>query len=229
MSTKASSPELTGAALLALAGAAWVLAAGRMAGMDAGPGTALGAPGWFAVTWLVMMAAMMLPSLVPAALGRPHAAAFVAGYLVAWTGAGLVAYLAFAAVRSLHPAFAAWDRGGRFLAAAVILAAAAYQLSPTKAACLERCRQSRQNDGLRHGAACVGCCAGLMAALFALGVMSITWMVVIAALIAGERLLPWRRPAVYAVAATLAVLAIWLAVAPGELPGLTLPGPMTGM
>ena len=62
-----------------------------------------------------------------------------------------------------------------------------------------------------------------MAALFALGVMSLTWMVVVAALIAGERLLPWRTPAVYGVAATLAVLAIWLAAAPGSLPGLTVP------
>jgi predicted metal-binding membrane protein len=68
-----------------------------------------------------------------------------------------------------------------------------------------------------------------MAALFALGVMSLTWMVAVAALVAAERLLPWRSHAVYAVAVALAVLGIWLAVAPGHLPGLTLPGSMSGM
>jgi predicted metal-binding membrane protein len=65
-----------------------------------------------------------------------------------------------------------------------------------------------------------------MAALFALGVMSLVWMAVVAALIAVERLAPRRTPAVYGVAAVLAVLAIWMAVAPGQLPGLTLPGAM---
>jgi predicted metal-binding membrane protein len=83
--------------------------------------------------------------------------------------------------------------------------------------------------GLAYGAACIGCCAGLMAALFALGVMNLTWMVAVAALIAAERLLPWRTTALFGVAAALAVLAIWIVVAPGALPGLTLPGSMEGM
>ena len=237
---------LTGA-LLALAATAWVLTGDRMSGMDAAPGTDLGDLGWFAVTWLVMMAAMMLPSLVPAALafargGERRVAAFVVGYLAAWTAAGLVAYLLLEAVRALEVPFLAWDRAGRYVAAGVILAAAGYQLTPAKARCLQRCRtplslagEARPGaggglrGGVRHGTSCIGCCIGLMAALFALGVMSLTWMVAVAALIAAERLLPWDRPAVYAVAATLAVLAIWMAVAPGDLPGLTLPGLMGGM
>jgi predicted metal-binding membrane protein len=82
---------------------------------------------------------------------------------------------------------------------------------------------------VRHGASCIGCCIGLMAALFALGVMNLTWMVAVGALIAAERLLPWDTRAVYGVAATLAVLAIWMAVAPGDLPGFALPGSMGGM
>ena len=58
--------ELCLAALvLALAAAAWLVTVNRMAGMDAGPGAALGGVGWFAVSWLVMMAAMMLPAMVP--------------------------------------------------------------------------------------------------------------------------------------------------------------------
>jgi predicted metal-binding membrane protein len=68
-----------------------------------------------------------------------------------------------------------------------------------------------------------------MTALFALGVMSLTWMIAIAALIAAERLLPWRTHAVYGVAVALAVLGIWMAIAPETLPGLTLPGSMRGM
>jgi predicted metal-binding membrane protein len=68
-----------------------------------------------------------------------------------------------------------------------------------------------------------------MAALFALGVMSLTWMLAIAALIAAERLLPWHTPAIYGVAIALAVLGVWMATDPGSLPGLTLPGSMGGM
>jgi predicted metal-binding membrane protein len=226
-------------ALVALAAGAWVLTGNRMDGMDAGPGTDLGALGWFAVSWVLMMAAMMLPSLVPAALafaraGERTVAPFVTGYLAAWTVAGVVAYLLFDAVESLDLAFLHWDRAGRYVAAGVILTAAAYQLTAAKAGCLQRCQApivsaNGLRGGLRHGAACVACCAGLMAALFALGVMSITWMVVIAALIAVERLLPWRTRAVYGVAAALAVLAIWMAAAPGDLPGLTVPGSMHDM
>ena len=98
-----------------------------------------------------------------------------------------------------------------------------------RAACLDRCRTApgpEANPGrpgpARRGSAtarpCVGCCAGLMAVLFVLGVMSLTWMVAVTALIAAERLLPWRTPAVYGVAAALAVLAVWIAVDPGEPP-----------
>jgi predicted metal-binding membrane protein len=204
------------AVVLAAAAAAWVVTADRMTGMDAGPGTELGSLGWFATSWLVMMAAMMLPSLVPAALvsargGERNVAPFVAGYLAAWTAAGLAAYALFDAVRSLDPAFLAWDRGGRAVAAAVIATAAAYQLTAMKGACLHRCRAPAGGGlrgGLRHGASCIGCCIGLMAALFALGVMSVAWMVVVAALIAAERLAPWRAPALYGVAVALAALAV---------------------
>jgi predicted metal-binding membrane protein len=230
------------ASLLALAAVAWALSARRMSGMDMGPGTELGGLGWFVATWVLMMAAMMLPSLVSAARASGVAAAFVGGYLGVWTGAGLVAYAVVEGVRSEDLGWLAWDRAGRPLAAGVILAAAAYQLTAAKAGCLQRCRSpvapatderpsagADLRAGLRHGASCVGCCAGLMAGLFALGVMSLTWMVAVATLITAERLLPWRTPAVYGVAATLAVLGIWMAVAPGDLPGLTLPGSMEAM
>jgi predicted metal-binding membrane protein len=153
---------------------------------------------------VAMMPAMMLPALAPAAL-TVRRASFVAGYLAVWTAVGLVAFLVVDAVGMVD---------GRHVAAAVILAAAVYQLTPAKAACLERCRNPRTDSGVRHAVWCIGCSAPLMAALFALGVMSMTWMVVVAALIAAERLLPWRTAAVYGVGAALAALAIGIAVAP---------------
>ena len=81
--------------------------------------------------------------------------------------------------------------------------------------------------GVRHGAWCLGCCWALMVALFALGAMSLTWMAVLAALIAAEKLLPWRRIAIAAVAAALLALAVGVVAAPAGVPGLTVPGGMS--
>ena len=130
----------------------------------------------------------------------------MAGYLVTWTLAGLAAYGLPRPGRALDGGALAWDEGGRWLAAGVLFGAAAYELTPLKYACLRRCRGplgfviehwrdgrlGALRMGVMHGAWCVGCCWALMAALFALGAMSIAWMVLIALLIAVEKLLPWR-------------------------------------
>jgi predicted metal-binding membrane protein len=222
------------ASLLAVAAVGWALTGDRMDGMDHGPGTELGGLDWFMVSWVVMMAAMMLPSLAPAALSHTRAQfgavpAFVVGYLGAWTAAGLAGYVIVEGVRSLELGFLAWDQAGRYVAAGAILAAAGYQLTQVKDACLRRCRRPLAPDrslraGIEHGGFCVGCCWALFAALLALGVMSTAWMVVIAVLITLERLLPWRQTAARGVALALAVLAIAVAVAPEDVPGLTIPG-----
>ena len=151
------------AGLLAVAAGCWVLTGDRMDGMDAGPGTALGGLGWFLVSWAVMMAAMMLPATAPMAAAhariRPAAwgrgtLAFVAGYLLAWTAAGLVAYALIEGVRSLDLGFLAWDEAGRYVAGGAILAAALFQLTPAKDACLRRCRDPQAaRNGLEHGVA----------------------------------------------------------------------------
>jgi predicted metal-binding membrane protein len=242
------------ALLLAAAALAWVLTRERMLGMDAGPGTDPGGLGFYVVSWVVMMAAMMFPSISPMVLTfafiqrrRAERGAldrqvsqwtFIAGYLIAWTAAGLVAYGLVVAVRSLSiPAFS-WHRGGRYLASGVLFAAAAYQLTPAKDACLRRCRgtlgflmeQWREGPwgalrmGVVHGAWCVGCCWGLMAALFALGLMSLTWMIVVAALIAIEKLLPSKALANRLVAITLVALGLGVAITPDNVPALTIPG-----
>jgi predicted metal-binding membrane protein len=239
--------------LLLLAAIAWAMTGDRMAGLDAGPGTDLGGLGFWVTAWVVMMAAMMFPSIAPMVVmyarveegkrrkGQPTQAGattiFVCGYLLTWTAAGLVGYAIFEAGRSLDLGFLAWDSGGPYLAGGVIVAAAIYQLTPLKDVCLRHCRNPMTfvlmhwrpgrvgalRMGMEHGGWCVGCCWGLMAALFALGVMSIGWMVLIAALIAIEKLLPWRLLANRSVAILLLVLGLAVAFAPEQVPGLTLP------
>jgi predicted metal-binding membrane protein len=244
------------AALIALAVLAWLATANRMAGTDMGPGTDLGTLGFFVISWVVMMAAMMFPSITPMVLvfariesqrrqrGATEEAVstwiFVAGYLLVWTAFGLLAYGVFAAAQALSIDALAWDRAGRWVAAGVIAAAALYELTPAKDACLRRCRgpldflMERWREGragallmgIEHGAWCAGCCWGLMAALFALGVMSVGWMVLIAGLIAVEKTLPWKAVANYGVAVVLLVLALAVAAVPEDVPGLTVPGSM---
>ncbi|MFL5849097.1 MAG: DUF2182 domain-containing protein [Solirubrobacteraceae bacterium] len=231
------------AVVLAAAAAAWVVTADRMTGMDAGPGTELGGLGWFATSWLVMMAAMMLPVAAPmlVAFGRRAVAAdttgaFAGGYLLAWLAAGLAFYAAIDAVRALDLGFLAWDSGGRYVAGGVIALAGVYQLTPVKDVCLRRCRDRRAfmqerwrpgrlgalRMGVEHGGYCFGCSWALMGTLFGLGVMSLTWMAVVAVLVAGERLL--HRRARLAVAVVLVALGAWVALAPGDVPALTVPG-----
>src|SRR5688500_9250746 len=125
------------ASLLVVAAGAWAVTGDRMGGMDAGPGTELGGLGWFAVVWVTMMAAMMLPSIAPIVLAHARvqigaSPAFVAGYLLTWAAVGVLAYALVEGVRSLDPGVLAWDEAGPYLAGGVILAAAIYQLSPPK-------------------------------------------------------------------------------------------------
>jgi predicted metal-binding membrane protein len=77
--------------------------------------------------------------------------------------------------------------------------------------------------GTKNGAWCVGCCWALMASLFALGVMSISWMAVVAGLIALQKTLPWRRIVTYGTATVLLILGILLLAAPQVLPLVTIP------
>jgi predicted metal-binding membrane protein len=241
------------AGLLVLAIVAWLITRERMLGMDAGPGTDPGGLGFYVISWVVMMSAMMFPSIAPMVLTfgfvqsrlRERAAItstvsswlFVSGYLLTWAAFGLAAYGLYVGVRSLHIAAFSWHSGGPYLAGGVLLAAAVYQLTPAKDACLSRCRSPLDfvlhnwrdgsagavRMGVVHGAWCVGCCWALMASLFALGVMSIPWMIGIAVLIAIEKLLPKKRIANLLVAATLAALGLGVAFAPSHVPWLTLP------
>jgi predicted metal-binding membrane protein len=222
--------------LIAVAAVCWAITARRMDGMDMGPGTDLGSLGWFAVVWLTMMAAMMLPSLVPMATASPAPVPFAFGYLLTWLGAGVLAYGVIKGVGALDLSWLGWDEGGPYVAGGVILGAALYELTPVKSTCLRHCRHpdllSRRWRpglpgsfvmGLEHGGFCVGSSWALMAALFALGVMNVTWMIVVAALVALEKLLPWDRAAIGATVALFAVLGVAVAFAPDQVPALTIP------
>jgi predicted metal-binding membrane protein len=234
------------ALLFVVAGVGWWWTADQMNGMDNGPWTELGTLGWFLGVWVVMMAAMMFPSVSPTVAlyarmtsaqpgGRPLL--FALGYLVTWAAAGVLAFaLAFAGGRAAGDVLS-WDRAGRWIAGATLLVAAVYELTPLKDACLGKCRSplglllgswrdggsGALRMGARNGAWCVGCCWALMASFFALGIMSIVWMAVIAGLIAIEKTLPWRRVAAYGTTAVLLVLSLLLLAAPAAVPGLTIP------
>jgi predicted metal-binding membrane protein len=162
---------------------------------------------------------------------------FVAGYLISWSAFGLAAYALFQLLAALSIDAFAWNRGGPYVAGGVIVAAAVYQLTPAKNACLTKCRGPLDfvlghwrdgrlgalRMGATHGAWCVGCCWALMAALLALGVMSVAWMAFVAAIVAIEKLVPWKAFATRGVAAVLVTLGIAVALFPQHVPGLTLP------
>jgi predicted metal-binding membrane protein len=233
------------ALLFTLAAIGWWWTADQMQGMDNGPWTGLGTFGWFLTVWVVMMAAMMFPSVAPTAalysrMTRQRSPLsplmFASGYLFTWAGAGVLAFAIGVAITSISGDFLAWDGAGRWVAGGTLVVAAVYELTPMKDVCLAKCRSplgfllgswrdgwsGAFQMGAKNGAWCVGCCWALMASLFALGVMSIVWMAVVASLIATEKIVPWRRVA-HGTAAVLLALGVLLLVAPSAIPGLTTP------
>ena len=233
--------------LLALAALGWWWTAAEMQDMDGGPWTDLGTFAWFLGVWVVMMAAMMFPSVAPTVAlhskltrSRSPAAPFVftSGYLLVWSVVGVLAFVLAWVGGRLFGDVLAWDRAGRWVAGATLIVAAVYELTPLKDVCLGKCRTplgfllGSWRDGLSgalqmgalHGIWCVGCCWALMASLFALGVMSLVWMALVAALIAIEKLIPSRRAATYGTAGVLLVLGGLLFLVPDVIPALTIPG-----
>jgi predicted metal-binding membrane protein len=175
-----TSTRTVGLATLGAAAVCWVLALQQMRGMDMGVDTELGTLGFFLAAWVPMMAAMMLPGAVPAiatrALGAPL---FAVSYVAVWTLVGLAVY----AIYQPHTAAVA---GG------LTIAAGLYELTPLKRWCRRRC-QVTVGSGVEFGTYCVGSSIGLMVVLVALGAMSITWMVMVGALVLVQKLLPPRR------------------------------------
>jgi predicted metal-binding membrane protein len=212
----ASISPAPGAATLALAAVCWVVAVDRMAGMDMGVATEVGSFPFFVTAWVSMMGAMMLPGAVPAVSrrARSHRPAlavplFVGSYLAVWTLVGLVVY-------------ALYRPHGTATAGALTIAAGLYELTPLKRHFRRRCRE-RVRTGFQFGLSCVGSSIGPMLMLLALGVMSVTWMSVIAVLIVGQKLLPPRAPIDVPLALAIVALGTLVLLEPSAVPGLTQP------
>jgi predicted metal-binding membrane protein len=229
------------AVLLLAAAVAWLVTAGRagaMVGMTGTMGLSLPA---FVGMWGLMMAAMMLPSVAPVASMYQRSvrsyralrlAGFTGGYLLAWAGAGIPAFLLTAFVAQLvddHPGWATT------VAVVVFASCGVYQLTPLKSRCLKHCRsplslllhygayRGRLRDvraGVHHGAYCLGCCWSLMALFVVVGVMNLAAMVVLAAVVLAEKL--WLHGEVLSRAVGIAALALAVAViwVPALAPGL---------
>jgi predicted metal-binding membrane protein len=203
-------------ATLALAAGSWAVAVRQMNGMDMGVATRLGSFAFFVALWVSMMAAMMLPGAAPAVLRRAHASGrlravplFVGSYLAVWTLVGVAVYLLY------RP-------HGSFAAGAVAIAAGLYEFTPLKHHFRQRCRESVRS-GFEFGLYCVGSSIGLMLMLVALGIMSVTWMSVIAVLILAQKLLPAKAAIDLPLALAIVGLGILIFIAPSSVPGLAPP------
>ena len=160
-----------------------------------------------------MMAAMMLPSVVPLVLRRAHAEGgvravplFVRSYLVVWTLVGIAVY-------------ALYRPHGSIAAGVVVIAAGFYESTPLKRHFRRRCHEIVRS-GFEFGFCCVGSSVGLMLMLVALGIMSVAWMSVIAVIVLAQKLLP-VKPAID-VPLTMAIvgLGVLIVIAPSSVPGL---------
>ncbi len=224
------------AVLLGLAGIGWwwsVISAQGMRGdamaMDTQSTMSLAA---FLIAWVAMMAAMMLPGVLPVVGRYARAAAgnavpaivFVAGYLAVWSVVGLPA---FVASTRLNPVMHTYPWVGR-VAGAVALVAGVHQLSPFKTLCLRHCRRPVSRDpgkgprgaagafvaGGRYGMYCLGSCWMLMLLLIALGTMQLAWMLALAVVIWLEKVAPFGDQLRRLTAAVLVILGIALLVHP---------------
>jgi predicted metal-binding membrane protein len=173
-----------------------------------------------AIAWVLMIAAMMLPTTLPLLLmfrritqarldaGR-LSALVVLGFFVAWFAFGVVAHFADAMLRSVVAESAWFVVHGWAIGAAMLVGAGLFQFSALKYRCLERCHTpfafvaSRWHGrapareafklGVDHGVFCVGCCWALMLVMFVVGTGSLGWMLALAAVMAAEKSLPWGR------------------------------------
>lgn len=197
---------------------------------------------FFLVTWIVMMAAMMLPSLVPFTIGvnrltRTRGAGhsgtvlLTLSYFVIWAATGTIAYLVWHGFGLLTVGS---TQAAARVGSVVLIGAAIYQLTPLKRVCLRHCRSPNLlllqhgpqavasrfgavRAGLSHGLYCLGCCWALMLVLLALGVMSLVWMGLVAAVIAMEKVTPYGEPISQGLGVLLAALAVLVQLDPDVL------------
>lgn len=194
----------------------------------------------FVGMWVVMMVAMMLPSLVPMLLryrrvvscctGPAHLARLTAlaalGYFFVWAALGVIAFPLGMALATLTMRLPELSRAVPMATGAVVVIAGALQFSAWKARHLACCRGASGGDvapgvagawryGVRLGVHCAHCCAGLTAILLVLGVMELRAMAVVAAAITLERLAPAGQHVARAIGVAVVVAGVWLVVRAG--------------
>ncbi|MGH7326119.1 MAG: DUF2182 domain-containing protein [Candidatus Rokuibacteriota bacterium] len=231
---------LTCALLLAITAVAWIQVVSSMGSHSHGAMTAmptlLAHSVAYVASWAVMMAAMMLPSALPMialygaiqrnAVGTGargvHVALFTLMYLGLWGAMGVPVYLASTLLGIVAADLLPYG------VALVLLAAGAYQLSPLKQVCLRACRSplafllGRWRPGAAgslalgwaHAVYCVGCCWALMVVLVAAGAMGLSWVLLIAALVTAEKLLPLGEWIARLVGGALVILGLAVALRP---------------
>jgi predicted metal-binding membrane protein len=203
-------------ATLGLASASWVVAVRQMNGMDMGAATQLGSFASFIAFWVAMMAAMMLPGATPAVVRRTLDSGrlrtvplFVVGYLAVWTLFGVGVFVLY------HP-------HGALVAGALTIAAGIYELTPLKQQFRRRCREGACS-AFEFGLCCVGSSIGLMVMLLGLGVMSVTWMAIIAAIVLVQKVYGARAAVDVPLALGIIAFGALIIVGLSQLPGLTPP------
>lgn len=197
----------------------------------------------FLVAWLAMMAAMMLPAVVPVVKLYVRASArgrlaplpfFVGGYLFVWTLLGVPAYFAWRALDTPRVQEAYWVAR---LAGGVLIACGIWQFTPLKEICLRHCRSPMSvflrhgrrlerrvgavEVGATHGLYCVGCCWAIFALLVALGTMNIGWMLILTALIVAEKTAPAGHRTAVVAGALFVILGIVFMTVPGSYAAIT--------
>lgn len=172
----------------------------------------------YVAVWTVMVAAMMLPSTVPVARAFARVASrqpgrrrvtgvFFGAYLAVWLGFAAVALVFDAGIHALVERWAWLAERPELILSGALALAGLYQFTPLKDACLRACRSPYATVvlgyrrgiagawrlGWRHGVSCLGCCWALMLVMFATGVGSLLWMLVLGVLMTGEKTLPGGR------------------------------------
>jgi len=207
----------------------------------------------FLAIWVVMMIAMMFPTAAPMILTFHRIQAgkrergdafvstwiFVATYMVIWTMAGIVAYLAALGAEAIAGWAALSRSDSARMGGAVLIAAGVYQVSTLKDICLSKCRTpitfliTSWRDGAAgairmgflHGVYCLGCCWFLFVLLFPLGMMNMAALASITVLIFAEKTLPWGQAAARIAACALVAYGIFVCFEPQLLPTFA-PGTM---
>ena len=249
--------------MAALVGLAWItlwvwerspygryLNHGELAALDLG---VVNQVGLYVAGWMLMVAAMMLPTILPLVEmfrrltqnrddHRQLVALLIAGYVAVWFTFGLVAHIFDWGLHELVEATPILEANAWLFGAGALILAGAFQFSSLKYQCLEKCRAplsflsqywrgSGQKSlafalGVHHGLFCVGCCWALMLLMFAVGTGNVGWMLALGAVMAIEKNMPWGRRLSQPLG--VALLAWGLLIAGQNLAAQELPGILAG-